>query len=50
MLKQTNLAGIKQVGRLGLSIVKHAAQRLGACIKLDSAEGAGTTVQIIFSP
>ena len=33
---------------LGLSIVKHAAQCLNAQIKLDSTEGVGTKVMIVF--
>jgi two-component system phosphate regulon sensor histidine kinase PhoR len=40
----------KQIGGtgLGLSIVKHAAQQLGAQVKLESRLGAGTTVTITF--
>ena len=40
----------KQIGGtgLGLSIVKHAAQQLGAQVKLESQLGAGTTVTITF--
>ena len=34
---------------LGLSIVKHAAQILKAEVKLDSSEGKGTTVTVVFS-
>ena len=31
---------------LGLAIVKHAAERLGASVKLQSAPGEGTTVTV----
>lgn len=34
---------------LGLSIAKHAAQRLNARIELDSIVGEGTTIKIDFS-
>lgn len=34
---------------LGLSLAKDIAGALGACLKLDSREGEGTTVSIIFS-
>ena len=33
---------------LGLSIAKHAAQQLGAHIKLNSIVGQGTTMQVLF--
>lgn len=33
---------------LGLSIVKHAAQYHGAAVSLESAEGRGTTVRVVF--
>lgn len=33
---------------LGLSIVKHACADLGAKLRLESAEGQGTTVQVFF--
>ena len=33
---------------LGLSIVKHAARLTGAVVKLESKEGEGTTVTVIF--
>lgn len=40
----------KQIGGtgLGLSIVKHAASYLGAHIELESEEGKGTTIRVIF--
>ncbi|MBR5229472.1 MAG: histidine kinase, partial [Firmicutes bacterium] len=40
----------RQIGGtgLGLSIVKHAAAYLGGTIELESEEGKGTTVTIIF--
>ena len=34
---------------LGLSIVKHAVSYLGGTIELESEEGQGTTVIVIFS-
>lgn len=33
---------------LGLSIVKHAAAYHGAAVELESDEGAGTTITVIF--
>ena len=40
----------KEVGGtgLGLSIVKHAAAYHGAAVELESDEGAGTTITVIF--
>jgi two-component system phosphate regulon sensor histidine kinase PhoR len=33
---------------LGLSIVKHGAAFLGAALELDSREGVGTAIRVIF--
>ena len=43
----TAIAGIGGTG-LGLSIVKHGAKFLGATISIESREGEGTTVRVLF--
>ena len=35
---------------LGLSIVKHAASFHGASVSLESTQGVGTTLSVLFAP